>query len=667
MKGIFRSLVVLVTCALPACRTVSPETGDEYRFRDTPEAEFKEHVKCLTRSLLLLPYTKRGQILALYGSPDSTTTNAANMIVDTYTLPESLVLRTYFTARDPSQHDALQRADFQLPDIPEASPSAWRFESPGPIVSVDALAEKVNRLTRLRARLFREARPIKKHQEFLNGTLTRDYVEKEHFDLPVGTEVWRRNGQVVATGTYRDYRWWSGSFLEEAQRTGGFRKIVYEKGVRLHSIIPEWETPGDPARRVDAFVRGSADTPGLDDRAANANSDILRICQEPRFLAWAHSNTAHEAYRVIARPSFSPAVVFYAALSSEAQPPFLEWIATDGKAGYPDTLTRVETRHRRPLTREEVEELRRIINRSVFWKNVREYSAGACDGWSLSYEGVRDGLYTYRSYSNTDARASEALAIKLFDLAFPSYTDTTPPPLPGAPYLWNVRFCFLDAIRLLEHTGEHRLVDAVLTGPTEPAGDDDSTTALERAVSRCLKRAGRLITAELAERHMRGNFAALRWHSDGTRLLSPDGRPIRIARKKTVAIWDESWMYDFSVFCGNSDRLTGEASIKLTPSATAAAYRRTATPPLPSATARKVLQSLGLNPELATVIDWAWEYKRNPDDHIERILVVPPRGLEGAHSYTVTVNHTKREYCVSRSGGIGGGGSSCSRDLPESW
>jgi hypothetical protein len=667
MKAFLRSLAVLLVCMLSARRTVAQKSDDGYRFCVTPEAELKGRVKRLTHGLLLLPYTERSQILALYGVPETTTTNTAGMIVDSYACPESLVLRTYFTARDPERHDALQRADFLLPDIPEASSSACRFESPGPIISVDAMAEKVNRLTRLLARLVAEARPVEKHEEYRNGTLTRDYVENEHFGRPLGTEIWRKEGKIVTRGEYRDSGRWSGSFLEEARRTGQFRESVYENGVRLHSIIPEWETSGDPARWVDAFVRGSADTHELDNRAANANSNILRICQEPPFLTWAQSNTAHEAYRVITRPSFSPAVVFYAALSSEVQPPFLEWISTDGKAGYPDTLTKVDARDRRPLTRGEVEEIRRIINRSVFWKNVREYSAGACDGWSLFYEGLRDGLYTYRSYSNTDASASEALALKLFDLAFPSDTDTTLPRLPGAPYLWNVRFCFLDAIRLLEHTGEHALVDGVLTGPTEPTGADGSPTALERAVWRCLKRAGRLITAELAEGHMRGDFGALRWDDDGTRLLSPEGRPIRMTRKKTVTIWDQSSMYDFNVFCGDSNKLPTEVSIKLTPSTTAAAYRRTATPPTPSATARVVLQSLGLNLELATVIDWASEYKRSPDDHIEVILVVPPAGLEGTHSYTVTVNHTKREYSVSRSGGIGGGGSTCSRDFPDSW
>jgi len=126
-------------------------------------------------------------------------------------------------------------------------------------------------------------------------------------------------------------------------------------------------------------------------------------------------------------------------------------------------------------------------------------------------------------------------------------------------------------------------------------------------------------------------------------------------------------MYTITLGIGTATNDTMDVTVKLTPSATVALFRKTVQPKALSPTALKILRLLDLNPDLATAIDWGTKCTKKAGDNIEEILVAPPAALAGAHAYTLTINHTNRSYSVSRDGGIGGGGSLYSRDFKENW
>jgi hypothetical protein len=221
-------------------------------------------------------------------------------------------------------------------------------------------------------------------------------------------------------------------------------------------------------------------------------------------------------------------------------------------------------------------------------------------------------------------------------------------------YLWNVRDCFIDAVRILERAGRREVVDEVLLRPTP------------ESLARCIRTARLLTTEEMERENLSGDFSALVWDSDVGFIAHPDGGAVAMRCTRRTAVWDNSWMYEIAFCRGQDEDGCADTILKLTPAATVEAYRSMRTPPPPSETALKLLGLLGLSPELSTVIDWG-ATGADPDDVVESLLVVPPAELPGAHSYRIRVNHTGRRYSVDTSGGIGGGGSLYSRDFDDDW
>jgi len=660
---------------------------------ESPCAKLKRDLDELKESLLLLPYTKRAQIVALYGEPTSTVTNECRLLVDTYPLPEGLTLRTYFTAQDTTRHDSFQWADVLVKEASLVPPRLSRFEWPEPLQDADAMALKIARLRNLKARLLRECKTIVATETHQTGTLVRTYTTLEHFKYPVGEEVWRRNGKVVARGTYRDYKPWQGSFLLGMLQTelDRFRKVIYENGVLEYSLVPDWEERRNQAEKPlmlkafaeearkrelstsdpdpfavpdmrfiqvgDPFVSGVRSEPRLDQEAFDTNKDLLNVCQEPVFIKWADESGVAEGYRVVICPSFTPAVIVTLALDSKDRQPSIHWKVTDGAAGYPDTVIKIARQSGRVLSRAEVRELRAIIKKSVFWSNEREFSVGALDGWMLYYEGVKDGRYTYRRYFNSDARASEALAYKVLAL-IPSEAKQWPRPwcVPITdPYLWNLAECFNDSVRILEHFGQTNAVDDVMFRP-------DMLN-----VSRAMLMARSLLSDKLKKENMISDFNALKWSPDGSTLVHTNGSPITVKCEKSVAIWDNSWMFDYTFFSGADTNGVAARGLKLTPSATLAHYKGASASPRPSPVALRILEQWDLSPAHATVVDWGETWGADASDNVERLMVVPAAEFAGAMFYTVSINHTKRKYTMSSHGGISEGGSLCSREFDESW
>ena len=626
------------------------------------ESYLKEQLNHLEGSLLLMPYCERRNILSLYGSPLKTSTNVTGILIDTHVLPESVVLKTYWSASDPNDYDSLQWADFMPAEMIDSPQETWRFEYPERVVDVESLIEKVALLGRLNERLISESKSISKTDTFKDGEILREYFEKEHFDLPVGKELWRRNGKVVAKGRHKNFRRWSGSFLDEIhQDTDVFRSVIYKKGVLLHSIIPEWQEVNDSRRFGDPFVRGKVSVPNIDSVPIKRRylGPILSIFNETNFLAWAASNDVNEGYRVVISPSFSPATVFKVVLNSDLQSPTIEYSITDGQAGYRDTMTQIAHQSKRELTKREAKELRNTVSRRMFWKNVREHSVRACDGWSLDYEGVKNGQYAYRHYSNSDAMASEALAHKLLSL-IPSEEAPHYVGRKADSYLWNLGKCFRDSIRLLEASGRQDLVNDAISDPSH------------ETIIKCLLSAKETLPNEIAKKHFYGNIDLVEFDNDKKRLIHSDGREITIEQEKEVAVWDDSWMYNYSFFCEGEESEGGSVSIKLTTASTCAAYRKTTTPAAPTPTAIKIMKLLGLGFDRATVVDWGIAPSKGSKDRIEKIIIVPPSEMQGGHSYRITVNHTARNYSVRTSAGVGhmggfGGSVGPDRDFEDGW
>lgn len=647
--------VLCVAVVLPGCSSLQ-QRSTLAKLQGAPESAcLTEEFETLRDDLLLMPYTKRNELLALYGKPQSTTTNSARMIVDTHHPRKGLVLETYWTASDPNKYDSLQWAEFNIVDAPAARELPWRFDKwPEPVPDVRVLRCKVALLRQLEERLIRQSTSETHTDTFMNGDLTRTFVVKEHFDLHVGQEVWAYKGVTVAEGRYRDNRPWSGTFLRQIYNTETFRQVTYEDGVLLHSIIPEWGKVNDSGQFIAPFVQGSVSDFSLDDTAFLANSNILSLAHQNGFLEWVNKHAVTEGYRVVVSPSFSPAIVFNVILESSTAQPSVEWIVTDGKAGYPDTMTTIASQSERRLSSAEVRDIQRTVTRSLFWGNQKEHSIGACDGWFLDYEGLLDRQYTYRHYFNSDATASEALAHKLLAMV-PREEAYRGLGQPVDSYMWNLRNCTEDAIRLLEHAAHPEIVDELIFD------------ASAEHLAHCIRKAKELARHESKKLILTGDFDALSWDRQGRLLVHPNGDLVSARSRKEVAVWDNSWMYDITLGAGAETNGTTKVTVKFTPSATIALFRRTAQTEALSPTALKILRFLDLNPELATVIDWGTKWTKKADDDVEDILVVPPQSLAGAYSYTVAINHTKRSYSVSRGGGIGGGGSLYSRNFKENW
>lgn len=708
-------LGLLVTCL--GCSTLrwvgrQSEGGVHGHIREPPCAKLKRDLDELTKSLLLLPYTKRSQLVALYGEPFSTLTNDYRLLVDTYQLPEGLTLRTYFTAQDTASYDSFQWADFCVSNDSGWNERPSRFEWPEPLQDTGATAKKIALLRKLKARLIRESKPLTATETFQTGTVVRTYTTIEHFNWPVGEEVWRRNGEVVARGRYRDFRRWEGSFLlelkggfsseEDSQNQAFFRKVIYKEGVLQHSLVPDWEERRNEVFRQsilhagdksglergedhadldpfaaprwrsmlfgDPFVSGPRSKPCLDQAAFESNKGLLKLCRETPFLEWAEENGVTEGYRVVISPTFTPAIVVNIALASKGIEPKIRWKVTSGEAGYPETVTNVSFESERLLSRSEVRELRDILEKSVFWSQDREYSVGAPDGWCLDYEGVRDGRYVYRHYFNTDACASEALAFKVLAMLPPQAKEWPRPwvvPIKDQ-YLWNLGECFRDSIRVLEHFGRTEVVDDMLFRPG-PA------TAF-----RGIRVARSLLSDKLKE-VLVSDFEVLQWGGDGETLVHTNGAPIAVVCKKEVAIWDGSLMFDFTFSARtNVNGVTARpVSIKLTPTATALHIRASTNPKPLSPVALSILARENLNPLYATVIQEEEPEPRASDSRDafgsagtesgEIVFVTPPAELAGALSYRMVIDRRERKYCINKSGGLSTGGSTRSADFDASW
>ncbi len=641
---------------LAGCSSVRPVSAPEEQVLHLSEAErLTEAFASLRDSLLLSPYPRRVDLHRLYGHPTSTTTNQAGLLVDEHQPSEHLVVRTYWTASNPNQARSLQWAAFTFPEDPAQQEKSWRFERPQPIPDIRVLKRKVELLDAWKEQLISDSAVVAHTNIFWRGDLQRTYALKKHFDLPVNQEIWTYKGGSVAEGIYRDYRPWSGRFLKQIYNTEYFREINYEEGVLQHSILPDWQELDDPARVTDPFMQGPASDLSLAEAGSGTSRKLLRLADENDFLTWAEKHNVSEGYRVIAKPSFSPAILFHVILQSTRAPATVEWIVTDGAAGYPETMTEVASRTSKRLARSDVRNIRKIVDHSLFWSSKQKHSVGALDGWSLHYEGIRNGLYTYRRYFNTDAVAFEALAYTLLGMIpqeeiYPGRADSIDF------YMRNLRKCTMDAIRIMEHKGHAEIVDAVIM-------DGDA-----EALARCIQMARGYLHDTSVQASLTGDFAALLWDSNSDLLVHPNGHPIVVDTRKEVAIWDDSWMYNLTLHDGTESGKKVVVSVKFTPAATVALYRKTQKPESLSTTALTVLQHLDLNPDLATVIDWSLRWgRRDANDEMEVVLVVPPLYLSGAYSHTITINHTQRSYGVRQSGGIMGGGSSYSHEFLENW
>ncbi len=595
------------------------------------------------------PPFDRSRMAELYGPPLETEPHDGGRLVsDAYGIGEGLVLRVARTARDPEDRFSVQQVDLRVEG--ETSPDpAWRFAWPSAPVNWESRARKVARLNAAWRRILARTPAIERAESFADGEVQRTFRVMEPFDYPVGRETWTRDGVVVAQGVYRNGERWSGSFLEHVSSSTRpsfrFRKVVMDRGALQHSFIPEWEVYRKmPWRPYPSQARGSATEAAVDAAAYRQHQALLDLLEEPAFLEWTRAEGLREAYRVLVRPTFSPALLFKVVLRSERGPPFLEWAMTDGGAGFPDSLTQVVHRSRRPLARSEVRELRRIVARSLFWSDRREWSPLALDGWSLSYEGLRAGRYAFRRHDNPDAASAEALASWLLNNV--PWSDHLPPGLDlRDPYLSEVRDLVLNAVAILETAGRREQVDELLH---RPAAD---------TLARAFREAARLRAKEGMQPYRFAAFDTLAWDATGDVLITPDGDPVHVSGHLVPpCFWTAARSFRISLTRPETSGHTAVATIELTPAATVAALRAEGAPP-PSPMAMTLLEELGLNPENAAV--------SGEPDAVETLIVAPPPSLPGARSYLITLRHAERAYRVSYQGGFWGMGGGYQRPFPD--
>lgn len=639
MKSIVR-VCFLAQCLISwVCAAPAREDQPDAQPTDQAYVDPAENLQALQKGLLLSPYPGRSALRPLYGKPVSTGTIAPGFIVDTHAPAKNVIIRTYWRAENIEEYNALEWCEILVDGTSGVPTPPWRFSWPGPIIDPAFVKRKTAVLMGLGKKLVEQSRTLEKTEEFDNGKLQRKFRIKEHFQFPVGKETWLRKGVVVAKGYYRNHQPWNGTFLKEIGGENVFRELTYVNGVLLYSTLPSWEEENDSLLSDITLVNGPAANTALDEEAFTTNKKVLELARAPRFLEWATQAKITEGYRIVVCPSFTPAIVFNLKLKSETGDPSLEWAVIGGQAGYSDTISQVIRRQSKKLDPKEVRELREIVSKSLFWTQRKEISPLVLDGWSLYYEGIQDGRYAYRHYSNPDAATAEALACRLLR-EIPAKLQAPASAQPFDEYLANLRECMSGAVRTLEHTGHRDMVDELLLHPSPGA------------LARCIRTAQPLIPEALKAPGLRADFNSLHWDSKSGSVIHPDGSRITLTSKKEVAIWDNSWMYHLILQREGHTDDHFELTVKLTPAATVALYKATSQPPKPTAAALKILNELNLNPDDATVIDWGGMSAPSSSDEIEKILVLPPAKLPGGQSHLVTINHTKHSHQVQSAGGF---------------
>jgi hypothetical protein len=297
----------------------------------------------------------------------------------------------------------------------------------------------------------------------------------------------------------------------------------------LVAVLTGCRTPVEPPHQRNVpYVLGSTADRWIDDGVTNHT--VLRVCEEPGFLEWARAHRVQEGYRVVISPTFSPAKVVRVILSSKTNEPSVYAVATDGKGGYLDTMTRIAARSERALSEGEVESVRNAVNATLLWNDVQEKEHLVLDGCSFLYEGIKAGRYMRRRYANPIGKEINTLSELLW-----CFAPTTDAEREEA-YMCAVRSCFMVGAR---HLRDAKHVDVLAKLLLEPS-DTLLVSALKLAEAQA-QRSG--------DKRFIGFFGMLKVDPKTGALVSPAGATVDIMR--TDSGGEDRWTYE--MFAGNNE------------------------------------------------------------------------------------------------------------------